>query len=215
MNRAPRPEETSRSARSRHAAVRSAFPPLRYLQHLLRLLLLLPVASCGRGEELTPPVVLFGEHECDVCRMIISDDRYAASALRLDARGRTEPVRFDDIGCLLEYERMPGVPPLISRWVSDQATTRWIDADTAHYVHSRRIHSPMAFGLAAFGNPDDAAALRRAADGTGMTLDTARALHAAGRLAIPWLDDAADDPSDAEDAGDERNRPAAMTGSRP
>lgn len=212
MNRAPRPEETSRSASSRQAAVWSAFPPLR---SLLRLLLLLPVASCGRGEDITPPVVLFGEHECDVCRMIISDDRFAASALRLDARGRTEPVRFDDIGCLLEYERLPGVPPLLARWVSDQATTRWIDADTAYYVHSRLIHTPMAFGLAAFGDPDDADALRRATDGTGMTLDTARALHAAGRLAIPWLDDATDDPSDAEDAGHERHRPAGMTGSRP
>jgi copper chaperone NosL len=56
------------------------------------MLVLALVAACGGGT----PDIAFDLDECRYCRMIISDDRFAAAATT--AEGRT--VRFDSIECL-------------------------------------------------------------------------------------------------------------------
>jgi nitrous oxide reductase accessory protein NosL len=60
------------------------------------LVLALALAACGGapGAEPTPPTIHYGEDICDICGMIISEERHAASYVTEDGVGHA----FDDIG---------------------------------------------------------------------------------------------------------------------
>jgi copper chaperone NosL len=105
-----------------------------------------------------PPTVRFGEEACAECRMIISDERFAAAVVT--ATG--EALKFDDIGCLIEHEA-DQAPPDLAYWVRDFRSREWLNAREATFVHSENITSPMGFGLAALtaGEVSDAPAGRR------------------------------------------------------
>lgn len=108
------------------------------------------LAGC-RPIEHGPPTVRFGEEACAACRMIISDERFAAAVVTADGDVR----KFDDIGCLVEHES-GRIPPDAACWVRDSRSGEWLDARQAIFIHSPSIASPMGFGLAA--RPTDAAA---------------------------------------------------------
>jgi copper chaperone NosL len=100
----------------------------------------------GCGTDLgRPPTVRYGEEACAHCRMIISDDRFAAA---LVIKGG-ETLKFDDVGCLVEREADQGAPPGSAYWVRDFDGGGWLDARLASYVHSAEVHSPMGYGLTA------------------------------------------------------------------
>jgi copper chaperone NosL len=109
------------------------------------------VGGCGSRETSRPPNVRYGQEACAFCRMIISDDRFAAAVVT-DAG---EALKFDDLGCLVEHE-MRQVHRGAFYWVRDFGGARWLDAREATFVYSNQITSPMNHGLAAF--PDAAAA---------------------------------------------------------
>jgi copper chaperone NosL len=101
------------------------------------------LAGCHRIDA-GPPTVRFGEEACASCRMIISDERFAAAIVT--ATG--DALKFDDIGCLIEHEA-DGVRPDTAYWVRDVQGREWLDARAARFVHSPSVVSPMGFGLAA------------------------------------------------------------------
>jgi len=92
-----------------------------------------------------PPSIRYGEEACAHCRMIISDDRFAAA---LVTKGG-ETMKFDDIGCLVDHEAGQRSPPATTYWVRDFAGGDWLDARAATYVQSAKVHSPMGYGLTA------------------------------------------------------------------
>jgi copper chaperone NosL len=101
------------------------------------------VAGCqpaGHG----PPPLRFGQEACAQCRMIISDERFAA-ALTTEAG---DAAKFDDVGCLVEHEA-GGLQASTAYWVRDFRADAWLDARAASFVRSNKIASPMGFGLAA------------------------------------------------------------------
>ncbi|MFO0891223.1 MAG: nitrous oxide reductase accessory protein NosL [Isosphaeraceae bacterium] len=117
---------------------------------------ILLVAGCGGRDGTGPPSLRYGEETCAHCRMIISDDRFAAALVDED-RGA---LKFDDVGCLVLHEagrERPGA----SYWVRDHAGGGWLDARLATFVNGREVASPMGHDLAAMATPD------RAADLTG------------------------------------------------
>lgn len=100
----------------------------------------------GCGDDLgRPPTVRYGEEACAHCRMIISDDRFAAA---LVTKGG-ETLKFDDVGCLVEREAEQGAPPGSAYWVRDFEGGGWLDALSASYVKSAKVQSPMGYGLTA------------------------------------------------------------------
>ena len=105
-----------------------------------------------------PPAVRFGEEACAECRMIISDERFAAAVVT--ATG--EAFKFDDIGCLVEHEANQTASDS-AYWVRDFRSREWLNAREATFVHSSSIASPMGFGLAALaaGEVSDGPAGRR------------------------------------------------------
>jgi len=64
----------------------------------LWLLISILPAGCQKGQGL--PKIRYGEETCDHCRMIISEDRFAA-AYRLNS-GLIK--KFDDIGCAIQHQ---------------------------------------------------------------------------------------------------------------
>ena len=124
----------------------------------------------------------FGQHECDVCRMIISDDRFAATLVLETTPGRYEHRRFDDIGCLFQFESDEPDHDIAARYVSDARNGKWLDAERAVYLHSMTLKTPMAFHLAAFSTREEAAAMQSEHAGDLIDYDAARDRFKAGTL---------------------------------
>lgn len=116
-------------------------------------LLFLSLAGCGGSPAPAPPDVRWGEDVCSRCTMIVSEERHAAAAAVAAARGHEFRV-YDDISCLLAE---PDVAGFVARWVHDLEEVRWIGADTARYVPSRELRTPMGSGIAAFASAERAA----------------------------------------------------------
>ena len=126
------------------------------------------LGGCGDTVPVAPPAIHYGQDACAVCGMIISDERFAAGLVAEGPDG-LEARAFDDIGCLLDDDALHENRPVAGRWVRDFRTDQWRPADRAVFVHSRSVHSPMAYGLAACG--DDASARVLLAEFPGELLD--------------------------------------------
>lgn len=113
----------------------------------------------------SPVTIHFGEDACAECKMIISDETFAA-----ELQTRTEePLLFDDLGCLLK--RAAATSPDPSGVFARTTEGKWLDGQQAWVVHSRDISSPMGYGLAAFSTREaaEAEALRHG-DGAAASL---------------------------------------------
>jgi len=127
------------------------------------------LATCGPAlDPLAPPEIHYGEDVCDACQMIISDPRFAAATI-VEIAGGSEPRIFDDIGDLVDSHAEDLETVVLAWYVHDYDSESWIDAREAHYVRAEAIRSPMAYGLAAFADPDRAEIF--AVESQGETLD--------------------------------------------
>jgi copper chaperone NosL len=123
------------------------------------------VAGCGRATDLSPPAIVYGEHECEHCKMIISEQRHAAALAVREGRNVSRWA-FDDVGCLLDWL---GEHPPAGEWtpyVHDLTTGEWLDARTARFVQSERLETPMASQLAASASQEGARRLLEQYPGT-------------------------------------------------
>ena len=100
------------------------------------------------------PSLRYGAERCAYCGMSIDDARFAA-AWR-DAEGNEQ--HFDDIGCMVNAGRKRDPGGDAEWFVHDFRDQSWLDAQSATYVISDAIKTPMAYGLIAFSRADDAKA---------------------------------------------------------
>jgi len=120
-------------------------------QKMKRLLLLLSLTlSCSPK----PQPINYGKDACDYCRMIISDKRFGGEIVLKTGK----VYKFDDVGCLINFfwENNIAEKDIAMFLVVDYKTGDLIDATRAFYIQSDKIHSPMAYDIAAFKNPEDA-----------------------------------------------------------
>ncbi|MEZ4920260.1 MAG: nitrous oxide reductase accessory protein NosL [Saprospiraceae bacterium] len=113
-------------------------------------LLLLSVGgtSCASG----PQPIRIGEDSCQFCKMILMDQKYGAEIIT--KKGRV--YLFDDVNCMMLFEQADD-------WNSAKVATRYIvdflspetliPVETAIYLESKSLKTPMASGIAAFANP--------------------------------------------------------------
>lgn len=146
----------------------NAIFPLRPTGFTILLACCLALAACGDEPTLDPPEVRWGQDVCSECGMILSDDRYAAAVVAIQDGERREYL-YDDLGEMLTHP--PEAKGTVKQWARDNQTRQWIDASTAHYVRSRRLHTPMGYGVVAFTNLRDAEALRDETLGELLTLN--------------------------------------------
>ncbi len=104
--------------------------------------LLLMVMGCQTDQK---PQAIEAHDACASCKMAISQPRYAAQAV--DKEGNA--YKFDDIGCMLRYLREHQLPRA-RIYVMDYLAQQWLEAESAIFIRSEAIESPMASGLAAF-----------------------------------------------------------------
>jgi len=107
----------------------------------------LGVSGCNTGANSTPqpPNINYGEAICEFCGMIVSEERFAAGYLLADEQEKI----FDDIGDMVQAHRQEKTEVTAS-FVHDYTEHTWIRAETAVYVQSDQLTTPMLSGLAAF-----------------------------------------------------------------
>lgn len=136
----------------------------------LAVLLSITLAACGgtASAEPTPPTIHYGEDTCDICNMIISEERYAAAYVTRDGQGHV----FDDIGdMVLSYIQQEEDNDVAAFFVHDYEDKSWIRAETASFVLSDALHTPMFSGLAACASRETAQTLAAELPGKVLTFD--------------------------------------------
>ena len=136
---------------------------------LVMVVLTLLAAGCSQATEIKPPTIRYGEDKCADCDMIISDERFAAAAIREINAGDHESLLFDDIGDLVRYMAQHNDQKFVAAYVHDYDTKAWIEAEKAVYMDSDTLKTPMATGLAASSSQSGAEAL--AAQWNGKVID--------------------------------------------
>lgn len=119
------------------------------------------VTGCSRTEDLGPPAILYGQQECEHCRMMITDERFAAGLVASQPDGRFVRLGFDDVNCLFDYQRANAELTIRARYVHDVNTRHWLNAQDAVYVISDSLPTPMASGVAAAATTEGLAALQQ------------------------------------------------------
>lgn len=132
------------------------------------------VSSCGTADAsgaIPPPKFVFGEDLCDVCSMIISEQRFAG-AIGLRTGKRVKHVLFDDIGEMFAY----ALPPhdAAQYFVHDLETAACIPAESAFFLRSKALRTPMGTGVAAFANEAQRDATLAQFPGDKVTLEDLR-----------------------------------------
>ena len=108
------------------------------------------VAACA-AHQAGPPEIVLDRSACSHCGMLVSERIYAAALRTSDGREQV----FDDIGCLLAALR--GASPADAHvWVHDSVRGAWIDGASATFVTAPSLRTPMAGGIVAFADRDEA-----------------------------------------------------------
>jgi copper chaperone NosL len=130
------------------------------------------LAACQpRSEEPRPPEIVYGQDVCAQCGMIISEARFAAATVVVDGPAH----KFDDVAEMVIYHMDHPDEDVRAWFVHDYNTEAWIRGETAFYVVSDDVHSPMGGGIAAFERQADAEAFARWHTTTVMNFDEMRA----------------------------------------
>ncbi|MEX0648848.1 MAG: nitrous oxide reductase accessory protein NosL [Balneolaceae bacterium] len=110
------------------------------------------------GCEPKPQPIQYGNEECAYCRMIITDAEFASQIVNNQGRS----YKFDSVECMAAFELTSGNKNNIhSKWVPDfQNNNEWINAESAVFLHSETLRSPMGLYLSAYSSPADAEAMR-------------------------------------------------------
>lgn len=127
---------------------------------LFSILPMLILLACSDKPEPGPVPIYYGQDICERCNMIISEKKFAAQYKT--AEGAV--LKFDDTGCMLHY--LYGKKDNISDiYVMDYVSYTWTDAQSAHYVWSNQIMTPMGYGIAAVGDVSQARMLAEKENG--------------------------------------------------
>jgi len=103
-----------------------------------------------------PRAIAWGRESCNHCHMTLADPRFAAELLTRTGKA----IVFDDVACLATWlaENRAAVG---SSWVANfAAPAQWLRADSAVYLQSDTLRTPMASGLAALAPGRQADSIR-------------------------------------------------------
>jgi copper chaperone NosL len=149
----------------------SSLIPHRSSFHLgiaLTLWLVTLLTACGgsANAEPTPPTIHYGEDMCQMCGMIISDERRAAAYVTRSG----ESFIFDDTGEMVKHH-LQNPTEVAVFFVHDYEAKSWIRGETAYYILSDKITTPMLSGLVASASKEKAQSLAAESTGQVMTFD--------------------------------------------
>ena len=114
---------------------------------MLAAAVLMIITACNPG----PQDIRIGQQECDHCRMIISQEQFAAQLVTSEGR----QYAFDAIECMAAFVNSSNAEEMDihSLWVPDfLAPGRWLPAGGAWYLQSEKLRSPMALNFSAYAS---------------------------------------------------------------
>ena len=140
---------------------------------LVGLMVMFAVVACAASGDPQPPDIVFGHDQCDHCGMVIDDPRFAAAIRLEDGQVR----KFDDAGEMFAYHAEHPDQAVRAWFAHDYKTNEWLRAESAFFVVSKQVRSPMGTGVAVFALHDDAEAFAKGTDAQArvMTFDETRA----------------------------------------
>ncbi len=110
--------------------------------------LMICLASC----EVAPQEINYGADGCTFCKMTIVDAKHAAQIVTTKGKA----FKYDAIECMVNHLKAWDEAPVELYLVVDYPNPKkLIDAQTAHYLISESIPSPMGANLSAFENADE------------------------------------------------------------
>lgn len=136
------------------------------------LVLLLLGSFLGGGCAPSPAPIRYGQDNCAHCQMLVMDAHFGAELVT----DKGKIYVFDSIECLAWYREVP--PEAIhSRWVTAfDAPGTLVDAETAFYLSSENLRSPMGLNLSAFRDEQTAVSYRQNHGGEVLGWDGVTAL---------------------------------------
>jgi copper chaperone NosL len=93
------------------------------------------------------PVEIEPHDMCSSCRMAISQNQFAAQLFD----GEENVYKFDDVACMLRFVRQGRVTP-VAVFVADYNTRQWIQGNSAMFVKTDQVETPMGGGLLALSD---------------------------------------------------------------
>lgn len=98
-----------------------------------------------------PQPINFGKDNCDFCKMTLMDNHYGAELVT--KKGKV--YKFDDLNCFTGFEKEGSVPAdqIAGRFAVDyQGNGQLIPVETAFFLYSDKLSTPMASGVAVFAD---------------------------------------------------------------
>lgn len=154
---------------------RTAFPDKKAGRpaHLLALFVLLPLAitQCTSG----PRPIEYGKDACHFCKMTLVDERCGAEL----ATRKGKIYVFDDLNCFVRFIKEETVPQggVFGLYVADFHNKRTlIPVENAVFLHSEKLQTPMASGIAAFSSLEQLQSAKATAGGEAMNWEQVKAM---------------------------------------
>ncbi len=119
------------------------------------------------GCEPKPQPIHFGSDQCDYCRMMITEQEFASQAVNNQGRA----FKFDSVECMAAFDlTAENRDNIHSLWVPDFLNREeWLQANSAFYLRSETLRSPMGLFLSAYA--DNASAGRMQQEYGGEIVD--------------------------------------------
>lgn len=137
----------------------------KFLKLFLGTIVLLLTISC----KVEPEAIEFGKDQCDFCKMNIVDKTHAAQFVT--AKGKQ--FKFDAIECVVNYVGQNSEEKIAVLLVADYGNPgEMTDAETAAYLISTEIKSPMGANLSAFSLKNTAEEYQQKHSGEIFTWET-------------------------------------------
>ncbi len=131
---------------------------------LIALLVGIVISACT----VEPEPLVYGQDACYTCKMTLMDKKFGAEIVT--KKGKI--YKFDDVSCMLDFHNSGDEleENMAYRLVVDYAKPEtFIDATNSYYVKSDSIRSPMASGIAAFGDDKEFTKVRKKYNGILMS----------------------------------------------
>ncbi|GAB4315894.1 MAG: hypothetical protein Kow0074_03700 [Candidatus Zixiibacteriota bacterium] len=145
------------------------------------------LTACGSP---APQPIVYGEDACHYCNMTIMERGFACELVT--TKGKV--YKFDAIECLAAYRESGAIDDsdVHSQWVSDYNNAgTLLNVDSATFIYSDDIRSPMAGGLCAVNDQDVAVRVRDVFKGRIVTWEEVRRIVADKWNVTPAADDGA------------------------
>lgn len=131
--------------------------------------LLLMLNSC----QTDPEPIHYGSDACSMCKMIIVDTHFGSELI--SSKGKI--YKFDSIECLVRYLKKNDASNTYNNrlLVTDHSRPNtFVEAQSASYLHSEKLPSPMGESLSAFESKDSLQAYFNRFGGEQLTWEDVR-----------------------------------------